>query len=243
MRKRVLTGLVQLAAGVWLLAACATPPAPVQQVDAPEGSFGEETAVTMQNTPSVAPPPQGSFVPDESFRLCWSRVRNAPVSDAHGNVPSYAQLFVVDQVVALATVPVNGGCLSSGFGLRNGRLHKAIDIAAARGTWIYSAAPGIVREAGWGGSYGNYILIDHGYGIFTRYAHMDAFVEGLDVGTELGFGWAIGTVGNTSTQRVGVHLHYEVLTGDYNNPRKSFGLQANDPFGFPSYNPVAVPAG
>jgi len=219
------------------MTACVTSPAPVRTGDVTvEDGGSEDTAPPGQELPSAIPP-QGSFVPDLAFKICPIRVRNAPASDADGWITGYGQLFVADKVIALATVPLNGACLSSGFGQRNGRLHKGIDLSARRGTWVYSAAPGIVREAGWGGAFGYYILIEHGYNVFTRYAHLDAFVEGLEIGSELGFGWPIGQVGNSSTQNIGVHLHYEVLTGNYLTPKKSFGLKGNDPFGFPAYVP------
>lgn len=235
MNRQICLPISALCLSLCLLSACVSvPPAP--QSSLPSGEHGEETALSAANTPNAAPP-QGNFVPDERFSVCPIRVRNAPPSEGDGNIPQYGQLFVVDRVLALATVPVNGGCLSSGYGIRGERLHKGIDISAPRGTWIYSAAPGIVREAGWGGSFGFYILIEHGYNVFTRYAHLETFVEGLDVGSELGFGWPIGQVGNSSTQSVGVHLHYEVLTGDYRTPKKSFGLIGTDPFGFPIYVP------
>lgn len=215
------------------MTACATvPPAPISTPD-------ETIATGAQGVPSSAPP-QGDFVPDTKFAVCPIRVRNAPPSEANGDIPSYGQLFVIDGALALATVPVNDACLSSGFGIRGDRLHKGLDMSAPRGTWVYSAAPGIVREAGWGGAFGNYILIDHGLGVFTRYAHLDAFVVGLDVGSELGFGWPIGQIGDSSTVKVGVHLHYELLIGDYNTPKLSFGLTAHDPFSFPVYVPDAV---
>lgn len=220
----------------FFLTACVTQPAPVRTgATVPQqGDFGEETATSMTNVPNRTPP-QGDFVPDPFLSLCPIRVRNAPPSRADNLIPQYGQLFLAHRALALATAPLNGACLSSGFGLRGERLHKGIDLSAPRGTWVYSAAPGIVREAGWGGSFGYYILIEHGYNVFTRYAHLDAFVEGLEVGLELGFGWPIGQVGNSSTQNIGVHLHYEVLTGNYRTPQLSFGLQGNDPFGFPVY--------
>lgn len=236
MRKSVCGGF-SLVAWVLLISACATTSAPVRSGNTqPVTNNGEATAQGSENAPRVVPP-QGSFVPDLTYSVCPIRVRNAPPSEADGFISGYGQLFVVDRAVALATVPLNGGCLSSGYGLRGERLHRGIDISAARGTWVYSAGPGIVREAGWGGAFGYYILIEHDFGVFTRYAHLDGFVEGLDVGTELGFGWPIGQVGNSSTQSVGVHLHYEILTGDYNTPKKSFGLNGSDPFSFPIYTP------
>ena len=227
---------------VFFFTACVTAPAPIsfpEDTHTEDAGSGETTATSAEGAPNSAPP-QGAFVPDSRFAVCPIRVRNAPPSEAGGNIPSYGQLFIVDGKVALATIPVNGACLSSGFGIRGSRLHKGIDISAQRGTWVYSAAPGIVRDAGWGGSFGYYILIDHGYGVFTRYAHLDAFVVGLEVGSELGFGWPIGQIGDTSTVKVGVHLHYELLIGDYNTPKLSFGLTAHDPFSFAVYVPPPI---
>lgn len=212
------------------LAACTTLPVPAP-ID-PTISGPKATA------------PVAAFVPDTEFRICPGlRVRNAPASDREGYVQNYAQLVVYENRIAIAPVPLNGGCLSSGVGIRNGRLHKALDISAPRGTWVYSGAPGIVREAGWGGGYGNYVLVEHGYGLFTRYAHLNAFAEGLSIGLQVDFGVPLGSVGNTSSQRIGgPHLHYEVLVGDYNTPRKSFGLQVKDPLTFPAYvPPTATP--
>ena len=231
------------------LTACVTTPAPVRTGKLPvqeeaaqneaETELETETELglpTQDMLPSAAPP-QGTFVPDLALNVCPIRVRNAPPSQPDGRITDYGQLFVIDNVIALATVPVNGACLSSGFGVRDGRLHKGIDLSAPRGTWVFSAAPGIVREAGWHGAFGYYILIEHGYNVFTRYAHLEAFVEGLEIGSEIGFGWPIAQVGNSSTQNIGVHLHYEVLTGNYQTPKKAFGLNAHDPFGFPVYVP------
>lgn len=220
-----------------LVSACVTTAAPIRDGTTPSsGQNGEETSLEIAEAPS-ATPPQGSFIPDAFYTVCPIRVRNAPPSEADGRISQYGQLLVAEGAVALATIPINGGCLSSGYGLRNGRLHKGIDISAPVGTWVYSAGPGIVREAGWGGAFGYYILIEHGFGVFTRYAHLDAFVEGLQIGDELGFGWPIGQVGNSSTQSIGVHLHYEILTGDYTTPKKSFGLSGNDAFALPIYVP------
>jgi murein DD-endopeptidase MepM/ murein hydrolase activator NlpD len=230
---------------IWALAplflvACVTTPAPVRTGPTEDPAIAgvtEENGLTVtQADLPTAPPPPASFIPDERIKICTGlRVQNAPINDRAGYVLEYDRLVVALGRIVLAPVPLNGGCISSGYGQRNGRLHKGIDISAPRGTWVYAAAPGIVLEAGWGGGYGNYVLIDHGLGLITRYAHLDAFAEGLAVDSEVGFGWPVGQVGNTANRRVGVHLHFEVLTGNYNNPRKSFGLQGNDPLAFPVY--------
>ena len=224
------------------LGACVTAPAPVRDgavdadVDKDDASKNEAATNVANLGEQTNLPDVGEFIPDKEVKICAGlRVRNAPVSDALGRVEKYDRLAVALDRIVFAPVPLNGGCISSGYGQRNGRLHKGLDISAPRGTLVYSAAPGIVLEVGWGNGYGNMVLIDHGLGLVTRYAHLDAFAEGLEVGTELGFGWPIGQVGNTSSQRVGVHLHFEMLTGDYNTPKKAFGMDGNDPFSFPVY--------
>jgi len=216
-----------------LMVACVTAPAPVR------GAIPQTVGGSQAPDPNLptAPPPAGGFIPDEDIKICTGlRVSNAPVTDRSGRVLDYERLVVARDRIVLAPIPLNGACISSGYGQRNGRLHKGIDISAPRGTWVYAAAPGIVLEAGWGGGYGNYVLMDHGLGLVTRYAHLDAFAEGLAVGDELGFGWPLGQVGNTSANRIGgPHLHFEVLTGNYNTPKKAFGMDGNDPLSFPIY--------
>lgn len=101
--------------------------------------------------------------------------------------------------------PVPGGRLSQGIHGWNG-----VDIAAPAGTPIYAAAGGTVivsRVGGWNGGYGNYVVIEHGNGVQTLYAHMSA--DNVSVGQSVSRGQAIGTVGNTG-QSTGYHLHFEV---------------------------------
>jgi murein DD-endopeptidase MepM/ murein hydrolase activator NlpD len=105
--------------------------------------------------------------------------------------------------------PVNGP-ISSGFGMRWGRLHAGIDIVAGTGTPIRAAASGTVAftepEASSGG-YGNYTCINHGGGISTCYAHQSRFLT--SAGAHVSQGQVIGLVGNTG-HSFGSHLHFEV---------------------------------
>ena len=105
--------------------------------------------------------------------------------------------------------PVNGP-ISSGFGMRWGRLHAGVDIVAGTGTPIRAAAAGTVAftqpEASSGG-YGNYTCIQHGGGISTCYAHQSQF--GTSAGAHVSQGQVIGYVGNTG-HSFGSHLHFEV---------------------------------
>src|SRR5690606_2178775 len=61
--------------------------------------------------------------------------------------------------------------ISSRFGQRWGRMHEGVDLAVNVGTLVRAAADGVVRFAGWNGGYGYLVVIDHGRGIETRYAH------------------------------------------------------------------------
>jgi murein DD-endopeptidase MepM/ murein hydrolase activator NlpD len=98
------------------------------------------------------------------------------------------------------------GPVVSGFGWRWGRMHEGIDIGAGYGTPIAAAAAGVVIYAGWMGGYGNLIIIDHGGGLATAYAHQSAFAVS---GGPVGQGQTIGYVGCTG-HCFGPHLHFEV---------------------------------
>jgi murein DD-endopeptidase MepM/ murein hydrolase activator NlpD len=101
--------------------------------------------------------------------------------------------------------PVSGPVVS-GFGWRWGRMHEGIDIGAGYGTPIVAAASGTVIHAGWMGGYGNLIIIDHGGGVATAYAHQTSFAVG---GGPVSQGQTIGYVGCTGTC-YGPHVHFEV---------------------------------
>ena len=99
-----------------------------------------------------------------------------------------------------------GGPVVSPFGWRWGRMHEGIDIGAGYGTPIAAAASGTVIFAGWMGGYGNLIIVDHGGGIATAYAHQSSFAVG---GGPVSQGQTIGYVGCTG-HCYGPHLHFEV---------------------------------
>ena len=102
--------------------------------------------------------------------------------------------------------PVNGP-LTSPFGYRWGRLHEGVDIGVGFGTPIHAAAGGTVIHAGWLGGYGNLVVVDHGNGLSTAYAHQQRVY--VSPGQGVAQGDVLGEVGSTGHSS-GPHLHFEV---------------------------------
>ena len=101
--------------------------------------------------------------------------------------------------------PING-TITSPFGLRWGRLHAGIDIAAPSGTPIRAADSGSVVIAAYTGGYGNYTCVQHAGSLSTCYAHQSGYAT--SAGASVSQGQVIGYVGNTGAS-FGDHLHFE----------------------------------
>lgn len=119
--------------------------------------------------------------------------------------------------------PLPGSMISSRFGSRSGGFHLGQDMAKASGSTIKAADGGTVTFAGWSGSYGYMVDIDHGGGYTTRYAHCsDLYVS---AGEKVYQGKAIAAVGSTGVSS-GPHLHFEVRKyGSVVNPASYIGVQ------------------
>jgi murein DD-endopeptidase MepM/ murein hydrolase activator NlpD len=102
--------------------------------------------------------------------------------------------------------PVSGPVVSP-FGWRWGRMHEGIDIAVPSGTPVVAVASGTVVYAGWLGGYGNLVVVDHGNGLSTAYAHNTGIVAG--VGASVGQGQTVAYSGSTGNSS-GPHVHFEV---------------------------------
>lgn len=188
----------------------------------------------------VRNPAQGPFQPNAYLRACpGMRVSNAPPLDSERWIVDYNPVIVAFGVI-LAAAPVNDVCLSSGRGLRDGRMHAGIDLTSRPPGPVYSGAPGRVVEARNASGYGLNVVLDHGHGVYTRYAHLDSFAPGIVPGVSIGFGQPVGQMGATGNATA-PHLHYEILTGNIDNPRGSFGLTTHDPFSFPAYPGMLEP--
>jgi murein DD-endopeptidase MepM/ murein hydrolase activator NlpD len=106
--------------------------------------------------------------------------------------------------------------VSSDFGFRGGRLHSGVDLRAPRGTPIHAAADGRITFSGYKGAYGQTIVIDHGQGIETTYAHNSRNL--VQSGQRVEQGEVIARVGR-SGNATGYHVHFEFrMYGQALNP-------------------------
>ena len=112
--------------------------------------------------------------------------------------------------------PTRGGRLTSRFGQRSGRMHYGIDLASSYGTPIYAADGGKVVSAGWNGSLGWAVVIDHGGNRETLYGHCSKLL--VKAGDRVAQGQHIANVGNSGNS-TGPHVHFEVhINGVPQNP-------------------------
>lgn len=127
--------------------------------------------------------------------------------------------FFEENKTLLASVPSrkpSEGYITSRFGFRKTplgqwRMHKGVDLAANYGTKIVSPADGLVEDAGYSPGYGRYVVLDHGFGIKTLFAHASKLM--VKAGEFVKQGTKIAQVGRSGHAR-GVHLHYEVRLDD-----------------------------
>jgi murein DD-endopeptidase MepM/ murein hydrolase activator NlpD len=119
--------------------------------------------------------------------------------------------------------PVHGW-LSAGYGIRadpftgERDFHPGLDISADYGEPVRATADGVVENASVTGNYGNLVVIEHGYGITTRYGHLSRFAA--VGGQRVHRGDVIGYVGSTG-RSTAPHLHYEIaVNGQLTNPLK-----------------------
>jgi murein DD-endopeptidase MepM/ murein hydrolase activator NlpD len=163
----------------------------------------------------------GPFVPWSAHRAEPERQSEETSQALSSDIARLEDLRQLLRVLPLGA-PVQDFAITSTFGYRVdpfnnlAAFHEGLDLQAPFHTVVTAPAPGKVVFAGWHASYGRMVEIDHGYGVRTRYAHLDriAVAEGADID----FGHEIGLVG-ASGRTSGTHLHYEVLVdGRPRNP-------------------------
>ncbi len=169
-------------------------------------AMANETATATQITGAIDTANAAPSTGDREFAELYASWRSmdrtgvaAPAPIASVNVPS--------------RMPLERATLTSDYGMRTHpvlggrRNHKGIDLAAPSGTPVYASADGVIGKAEWFSSYGNYIQIEHGGEMQTRYAHLSGYT--VAAGEQVRKGQLIGYVGSTG-RSTGPHLHYEV---------------------------------
>lgn len=133
-------------------------------------------------------------------------------------------LMSTPMIMPIATQDLNR--VGSGFGVRIDpftkvrKFHKGQDFTAATGTEVHVTGNGRIEKASYSATYGNVIIVDHGYNYKSLYAHLSGF--NVKRGQRVTRGQIIGFVGNTGRSK-GAHLHYEVMyKGRQVNPRNHF---------------------
>ena len=143
---------------------------------------------------------------------------NSDIELAKQNVENSINEYIIKEArtvngVYLETTPVNGVITSRFASIESVRsgAHTGLDIGAASGTPIKATAGGTIKHASWMGSYGNLVIISHGNGIETYYAHCSKIL--VSVGQKVNSGDTIALVGTTGNS-TGPHLHFEVRIND-----------------------------
>ena len=179
-------------------------------------ALANETATATQITGAIDAA-QAAPTGDREFAELFASWRSM---DRTGVVANQAPIASVN---VPSRMPLDSATLTSDYGMRTHpvlggrRNHKGIDLAQPSGTPVYATADGVVGKAEWFSSYGNYIQIEHGGEMQTRYAHLSGYA--VAAGEQVHKGQLIGFVGSTG-RSTGPHLHYEVrISGQPVDPR------------------------
>lgn len=191
------------------LAADGTPPS-TTEVESSQGGVSSSVkaealfSLAQSRLPQIDSELEGQVRPALESTLAEEQARAASLPNAK---PLKQELDVSSEF----------GLRRNPFGGRRYEMHSGIDFRGAIGTPVYATAQGLVMKSERSGGYGNHVVIDHGYGYETLYAHLSKL--DVKVGDRVNRGDLIGALGNTGRSS-GPHLHYEVHhNGQPVNPR------------------------
>lgn len=170
----------------------------------------------------------GQAIINDPFNQTIHDFKSAPMVlavNAYIMVPGGSKPIVIRKVQYSSTTPANAIKGTSNFQWPTAACisqfywggHPGVDLANNKGTAVVASDAGYVEFVGWDGSgYGNTILVNHGNGAITRYAHLSAFA--VDAGASVKKGQLIGRIGSTG-RSTGPHLHFElIVNGVHRNP-------------------------
>lgn len=155
---------------------------------------------------------------EEVEREIQEAYRKAQQNNNNSKKPSSPSKPSPDKGSGKFIYPTSYHTISSGFYRNSGSYHGALDFPCPVGTPVYASASGtvILTRTGWGGGYGNYVMIDHGNGYSTLYAHNSKLL--VSTGEHVSQGDVIAKSGNTG-RSTGPHCHFEIrINGSKVNP-------------------------
>jgi murein DD-endopeptidase MepM/ murein hydrolase activator NlpD len=198
-------------------------PAPLQN-DQPQKSQEPQVEAEIEN--AVIPP--APIVIKRNVNAIMIPVDKAAASSTPGAEPKYEERPAVSSTVSVGSV---FGYRRDPF-TRRAKFHSGVDIKARWGDPVGASQAGVVQFAGWYHGYGNMIIVAHGGGVTTHYAHLSSF--DVEVGARVERGAIIGRAGSTG-RATSPHLHYEVrLDGNALNPFQPLALDSNSDYFKPS---------
>jgi murein DD-endopeptidase MepM/ murein hydrolase activator NlpD len=163
-------------------------------------------------------------------------VVSAPLPRIEGRIEGMISVPALEQRYEQrpATASSTGVKIGSVFGYRRdpftrrARFHSGVDIKAKTGDPVGSSQSGIIQFAGWYHGYGNLVIVDHGGGVTTYYAHLSSFQLGL--GDRVERGTVVGYAGSTG-RATSPHLHYELrIDGNAINPFQQVALDPSSAY-------------
>jgi murein DD-endopeptidase MepM/ murein hydrolase activator NlpD len=168
-------------------------------------ALASETAATTQIAAAAQAPAASGDAEFAQLFASWKSLDHNGATTV-GSTP-------LGKVSVPSGLPLARATMTSHYGMRTHpvlggrRMHEGVDLAAPRGTPVYAPADGYVQKASEFGSYGNFIEMEHGGNIETRYGHLSGYA--VAAGDQVHKGQLIGYVGSTG-RSTGPHLHYEV---------------------------------
>jgi murein DD-endopeptidase MepM/ murein hydrolase activator NlpD len=170
--------------------------------------------------------------PERAIEIIGTQLERVAI-EVERNESSIRQLenYLRGQKARLSSTPSiwpARGWVTSGFGVRSdpytgkNTMHTGIDIANQPGIPVIATARGVVTFSGSSGGFGKVVVIDHGYGVRTRYAHLSE--SQVRVGDHAERGDVLGKIGN-SGRSTGPHLHYEVEVNNLSEDPQNFILE------------------
>ncbi|MFF7880766.1 peptidoglycan DD-metalloendopeptidase family protein [Streptomyces sp. NPDC020794] len=178
-------------------------------------AIGEKAASTDDTKPSTKPSAKSST---QSSAKTATRSSAQPATESSSAADAPKTQAAATQATGTAgntgyTLPVEGATIGTGYkvagSMWSSGYHTGVDFVVPTGTTIKAVAAGTVVSAGWGGAYGNQVVIQHADGRYSQYAHMSAL--SVSAGQTVTEGQQIGLSGATGNV-TGPHLHFEIRT-------------------------------